>query len=354
VSRRTSAVLVALVVTGVLTATGGVLTMTRAGATTSTRDDSRPDTQPVQRGTLSALVTQDGILTHRARADGSPYVVVNRASGTFTQLPEPGDEVGCGGVLYRVDDVPVLLLCGKVPMYRDLRAGDSGPDVRQLNRDLHLHGDDFDAGTTHAVEVWQRDRGLPVTGVLGIGAAVFLPEPVRVAKVTAQLGGPAHPGAVVLQATSEALEVQVNLDPSQQGEVKKGDRALVILPGHVSVTGRVDAFGRVAGTSIGQGGSATEATVPAYISLDRPARARGLDEAPVQVDITTRGVRDALSVPVTAIVGRSGGGFAVEVVRGSGQRRLVDVRLGLFDTTAGRVQVDGNLREGDAVVVPTP
>ena len=83
-----------------------------------------------------------------------------------------------------------------------------------------------------------------------------------------------------------------------------------------------------------------------------PAAARGLDKAPVQVDITTEGVRSALSVPVTAIVGHSGG-FAVEVVGDDGRREVTAVRLGLFDTTAGRVQVEGELAEGDHVVVPS-
>ena len=71
------------------------------------------------------------------------------------------------------------------------------------------------------------------------------------------------------------------------------------------------------------------------------------------MDITTKGVDDALSVPVTALVGRSGGGFAVEVVRAGGRRELVAVRLGLFDTTGGRVEVEGDLAEGDRVVVPS-
>ena len=62
---------------------------------------------------------------------------------------------------------------------------------------------------------------------------------------------------------------------------------------------------------------------------------------------------NVLSVPVTAIVGKSGGGFAVEVVLDGGRRTLVAVELGLFDTTAGRVQVEGDLREGDRVVVPS-
>ena len=79
----------------------------------------------------------------------------------------------------------------------------------------------------------------------------------------------------------------------------------------------------------------------------------GSTQAPVQVEITTKGVKSALSVPVTAIVGKSGGGFAVEVVRDGGQGELVAVELGLFDTAAGRVEVDGDLDEGDQVVVPS-
>ena len=114
----------------------------------------------------------------------------------------------------------------------------------------------------------------------------------------------------------------------------------------------MDRLGSVARTA-GQDGDAGDATIPAYISLDEPKQARGLDKAPVQVDITTKGVKSALSVPVTALVGKSGGGFAVEVVRDGGRRELVAVKLGLFDTAGGRVQVEGDLREGDPVVVPS-
>ena len=97
-----------------------------------------------------------------------------------------------------------------------------------------------------------------------------------------------------------------------------------------------------------------DATIPAYISLDKPGKARGLDRAPVRVEIRTKGVKHVLSVPVTALVGKSGGGFAVEMVRAGGRRELVAVELGLFDTTGGRVEVDGDVREGDEVVVPSP
>ena len=129
-----------------------------------------------------------------------------------------------------------------------------------------------------------------MTGALALGDAVFLPEAVRIAKVTGQLGGSARPGAQALNATSDTLHVQVNLDPSEQGQVKRGDRAQITLPGNTTVTGKVDGFGRVAEAPAGQDSSAADATIPTYISLDDPSKARGLDKAPVGVDITTAGV----------------------------------------------------------------
>jgi peptidoglycan hydrolase-like protein with peptidoglycan-binding domain len=322
------------------------------------------NTAKVEKGALSGLVSGAGTLTYRARSDGSPYVVVNQADGIYTQLPEAGDKVGCGSVLYRVDNRPVLLLCGTVPAYRGLRVGLRGPDVRQLNRNLHQLGYDTDAhvrvdrgdnaftsGTEQALRALQREKGLRATGALATDDAVFLPEAVRIAKVTARVGESARPGAPVLSATSDRLHVRVDLDASDQGEVKKGDRAQITLPGNTPVKGRVAGFGRVAKAE--QGSQAAAATIPTFIDLDDPAKAGGLDQAPVGVDITTKGVDNALSVPVTALVGKSGGGFAVEVVRGGGRRELVAVKLGLFDTGGGRVQVEGDIRKGDSVVVPS-
>jgi hypothetical protein len=348
-----------------VTAIGGVVAMSGAEQASPAAQEPPVNTATVERGELSDMVSQYGILTYRARSDGSPYAVINRARGIYTRLPDDGDKVDCGAVLYRVDDKPVLLLCGSTPVYRSLSEGDGGPDVAELNANLVDLGyatraqldpssDRFSSETASALEKLQSRLGEDRTGSLTLGQAVFLPESVRIAKVTGEPGGSAQPGAQVLYATSDTPEVQVNLDPAQQGEVKKGDRAQITLPGNRSVTGKVDRLGRVAQVPAGQDNNAGGATIPAYISLDDPANARGLDKAPVQVEITTKGVESALSVPVTAIVGKSGGGFAVEVVRADGRRELVAVKLGLFDTAGGRVQVvQGNLRQGEQVVVPS-
>jgi hypothetical protein len=351
--RRKGWVLIGAAVLVAVAATGGVVVLSGGERATAASQVASANTAAVQKGKLSAAVSQDGTLTYRARPDGSPFSAINHARGTYTELPEVGDGVDCGGVLYRVDDKPVLLLCGTVPAYRVLHVGDAGQDVRQLNRNLHVRGDAFTTKTEKALEALQRRKGVHVHGSLALDDAVFLPEAVRIAKVTGQLGASARPGAQALTATSGTLHVQVNLDPSEQGQVERGDRAQITLPGNTMVTGKVVRFGRTAQAPAGQDAGAADATIPTYISLDDPGRARGLDKAPVQVDITTTGVDDALSVPVTALVGKSGGGFAVEVVRAGGRRELVAVKVGLFDTTDGRVQVDGDLRAGDRVAVPS-
>jgi hypothetical protein len=307
----------------------------------------------VEQGPLSAVVSLNGTLSYRARSDGSPYSVINQARGTYTALPEVGAKIGCGGVLYRVNDSPVLLLCGTMPAYRDVHQGDAGRDVRQLNRNLHLAGRAFTGRTRAALERLQRRKGLDATGKLALGDAVFLPRPLRIAKLAGELGGAARPGAQIAQATADALHVRVDLDASQQGEVKKGDRAQVTLPGNTSLKGKVARLGRVAQAPQGKDAEPAAATVPAFISLDDPGVARGLESAPVQVDVMTKGVESVLSVPVTALVGKAGGGLAVEVVRAGGQRELVAVRAGLFDDAHGRVQVEGALRQGEHVVVPS-
>jgi hypothetical protein len=346
-------------------ATGGFVVTSSGKEATSAAQGPPANTAMVEKGPLSDMVSQYGTLTYRARSDGSPYAVINQAGGIYTKLPAGGAKIRCGDALYRVSDRPVLLLCGSTPAYRSLSQGDSGRDVAELNDNLVDLGyatraqldpssDSFGSETASALEKLQSKLGEDQTGSLALGRVVFLPEPMRIAQVTGELGGFARPGAQVLSDTSEVVEVQLNLDPSQQGEVKKGDRAQITLPGNASVTGKVDRLGRVAQVPAGQGNNAGAAIIPAYVSLDHPQEAGGLDKAPVQVEITTKGVASALSVPVTALVGKSGGGFAVEVVRADGRGVLVVVKLGLFDTGGGRVEVEGDLRAGDHVVVPSP
>ncbi|MFA1540275.1 efflux RND transporter periplasmic adaptor subunit [Actinomadura monticuli] len=317
----------------------------------------------VQRGPLSSQVSQSGTLSYASGAGGTPYPVVNQARGTYTRVPVAGAQVDCGETLYKVDQKPVILVCGSTPAYRDLAVGDDGKDVRALNRTLvdggYAAGSGLDADSGHfgwataaALEKLQDERGADVTGRLDLGRAVVLPGPLRITKVTAGNGTGAVPGRPIMEASSDRREVVVRLDPSQQSEVEKGDSARITLPDNRTTPGVVSRIGSVAASS-GKDDEAP-ATLPVHITLKHPKDAGTLDQAPVQVEITTDGVKDALSVPVTALIGRAGGGYEVEVAAGDGGRtRFVPVTLGLFDHANGRVQVSGGLTAGDRVVVPS-
>jgi hypothetical protein len=300
-----------------------------------------PATAAVRQGSLNGQVSQNGTLSYAAQADGSDYPVVNPATGVYTKLPAAGQVINCGQVLYWVGDDPVRLLCGGRPFYRDLAEGEDGWDVAILNKNLGLGGDEFTGKTASRLSDLSGETVLEVTD------AIVLPGPIRIAGVAAQLGGRAVPGSPLGTAVTTRREVVVQLNAAQQSQVKVGNKAQITLPDNRVTGGRVGRIGTVATES--KDGSAT---VPVYLTLDKPQDAGTLDAAPVRVQITTAGVKNALIVPVTSLLG-AGTGYAVERVTAAGGRETVPVKLGLFDDAAGMVQVTGALTAGDRVVVPS-
>jgi peptidoglycan hydrolase-like protein with peptidoglycan-binding domain len=340
-----------------------------------------PATALVERGRLASQVSAAGELTYAAQSDGSPYSIVNQATGVLTGLPGVGDVVKCGEALYRVDGHPVALICGDTPLYRTLSEGMKGWDVKELNRNLAALGyadaaeldpsGYFGSATRFALKDLKSDLGLARTGILGPNQAVALPGPLRIAGVSVPLGTAVQPGTAIAQATSTERRVQVDLDPSEAEGVKVGDRTTITLPNNRTTPGVVGRIGTLVAddstdsgsgagsgsdTGSGSGGGSAPAaapTVPVFIKLKHVGAARGIQEAPVQVSIVTGQIKSALSVPVTALLARTGGGYAVETVDAGGQRQLVRVELGAFDHASGLVQVSGpGVRAGQRVVVP--
>jgi peptidoglycan hydrolase-like protein with peptidoglycan-binding domain len=315
-------------------------------------------------GAATSLATvEEGPLTSQTQVSGTlgyagSLSVVNQATGAATWLPSAGAVIRRGRVLYRVDGHPVVLMYGATPAYRTLKQGMTGSDVRQLNANLVALGyatssaldptsSYFSWETKYALELLQKAVGVTQTGELALGQAVFEPGAVRITHVLATLGTNAPPGGVIAQATSIARQVTVNLDAAQQASVKAGDGVTITLPNGHAERGVVRAVGKVASS----GGSTT--TIPAYIAPAHPRLAGGLDQAPVEVAITTSRAARALIVPVGALLALSGGGYAVETVDARGAHHLVAVTTGLFDDAEGLVQVSGALSAGEHVVVPT-
>jgi hypothetical protein len=293
------------------------------------------------------------------------FTVTGQGGGTLTWLPQPGQVISQGQVLYQTGNgSPVVLLYGTVPDWRAMSEGTTGADVSQLNHDLvtlgYASGPDIAAGgwdyysAQTAQGVQQLDEHLGVAappGSLSLGQVVFEPQAIRVSQVTGSLGGPAS--GPVLQATSGQHVVTIALDTAQESQVKAGDAVTVTLPDGTTTPGVVSAVGTVATTSPASGqGQSPATTIPVQVTLTDPAAAGTLDQAPVTVNITTSSAKNALVVPVGALLAQSSGGYAVEMTGPDNSRHLVPVKLGIFDDTDGLVQVTGALTPGQRVVVP--
>jgi hypothetical protein len=313
----------------------------------------------------------------------------------YTFLPKVGEIIRQDQPVYSVSNEPVPLLYGSIAAYRAFYVGMSdGADVGELTHDLIALGygtgltqsNHYSSATATAVKRWQRALGLPLTGEILVGQVVFEPGPIRVTSVTPSVGtslggggGAASGtggggGGAVLTATSTTPIVTVALDVTQEYLVKRGDAVSIVLPdGTSTVGGRIETVGNVAtcpsgggiGTGSGGGGSADQSpcsssagsgststpTVTVTITLDRTPPGATLDQAPVNVSITTQRADHVLAVPVNALLALQGGGFGVDVVTGN-TSHLVGVSTGLYSNTL--VQVSGSsITAGTRVEVPS-
>jgi len=324
-------------------------------------------TAPVTRGSVTQRVQVAGALGY----DGEYSVVDQLPAGIVTSVAGPGTTVPRGGTLFAVSGRPALLLYGPSPAYRDLVVGVSdGPDVRQLEENLVALGharftvdSHFTEATADAIRRWQAARRLPPaqrSGTVPLGQVVFLPESVRVAHIETPVGTSVSPGTRILQGTSTTRVVTVALTTDRQHLLRVGNQVRVTLPVGSSdapaVVGTVTRIGRVASAANDAGPPAAggQATVGVTIAVELPAGAGDLDQSPVQVAITTAQRDNVLMVPVTALLAKVGGGYQVRVMSATGAR-LVDVEPGLYDDTAGTVEVgSAGLTEGLIVEVPAP
>jgi hypothetical protein len=307
------------------------------------------------------------------------------SGGTYTWLPKVGDIIKEDQPVYSVSNQPVPLLYGSVAAYRAFYVGMSdGADVGQLTHDLIALGygsgltqsDHYSSATATAVEHWQSALGLPATGNILLGQVVFEPGPIRVTTITPSVGASAGGGGTgsggggtVLTATSTTPIVTVALDVTQEYLVKPGDAVSVVLPnGTSTVGGRVQTVGNVAtcpgGSGTGNGGNSADQspcsssgnnnnstpTVRVTVTLTSIPPGATLDQAPVNVNITTQRANNVLAVPVNALLALQGGGFGVDVVTGT-TSHLVGVTTGLYSNSLVEISGPG-ITAGTRVEVP--
>jgi peptidoglycan hydrolase-like protein with peptidoglycan-binding domain len=290
------------------------------------------------------LVERESISGTLGFAD--PGLLAAGVAGTLTGVREPGTVVTRGHSLYAVDGAPAaFLLYGELPAWRDFTPGMSdGEDVRQLERNLRALG--YDPGdvdgdwtweTTEAVKGFQRDRSLDEDGTLSQGEIVFRAGATRIGEPKAAVGDRVSPGRPVAEVSSTQRQVTVALDARRQRLARRGARVVVELPDGASVPGRVTEVGAVA--------TKREDRATVEVTIAVAGLGRSLDHAPVDVGFEVERARDALVVPVKALLARQGGGYALELPDG----RIVAVEPGLYADDMVEVRGAG-LRAGMRVV----
>jgi peptidoglycan hydrolase-like protein with peptidoglycan-binding domain len=399
--RRTVLVASALAVVAAV-AVVGALGLGGGGAEDGSAAPPRSgSTVPVTRATLTERTTVDGQLGY-----GTEIPLPVKSTGTLTWLPTEGRTVERGGTLLRVDDRPVVLLYGTLPMYRilgltaDTRQGTGqdagakgdaqgtgdqgltdhtsqapapsgsptpggagaggtggtlrGMDVLQFESNLAALGytgftidEEFTDVTARAVKRWQKSLGLPQTGTVGVGDVVYSPGKVRIGHAGVRLGSAVTED--VLTYTGTSRKVVVNASAAEDSWAVRGAAVTIGLPDGTSVKGEVASVGKRATDPEeggGEGGSGAP-TVPVTITIKDQKSVGRLESAPVTVEYVGRERADVLTVPVAALVALAEGGHGLETADG----RFVAVKTGLF--ADGRVEVSGSaVREGMKVRIP--
>ena len=336
-----SATLLALLMGGFLITRGATDSPADASTTTTA---AKPITDTVTRRSLEQAEEFTGSLGY-----GDEFALPGNAIGTVSWVPEEGRLLQPGDVLYRVDEKPTMWARGDIPMYRELSSGSKGTDVEQLQRYLQQGeylAEDFEVdgkfgnATRSAVKKWQKDNGLEETGRVDFSQLMFLPyKAIRVAAVP-RVGDAAIGG--VLRVTEPDLHVTVDVGarkkhafegaPVIEVETADGTRFAATVDSITALQSQ-DAFG-------GQN----------YRVLLDLGTAADHEPGQVSVDVVEVLASDVLTVPARALVALVEGGYAVETLSADGATTYVAVTLGEF--ADGWVEVDGELDEGDAVVVP--
>ncbi|MEV8318412.1 peptidoglycan-binding protein [Streptomyces sp. NPDC059900] len=372
--------LIVLVAIAVAAAAGLAATGTLGGS-----DDDKPQaskgpsaTAKVQRTSLTDTQTVDGQLSYgdastvlAPSSGGGAKPGAGGGSGIVTWVPKAGDTIKRGEDVYRDNQQKTPLLYGNIPFYRTLKSGTSGSDVKILEQNLKALGyDGFIADSTYnddtaaAVQEWQDDLNREQTGTVKPGDAVVAPGARKVSEVKAQVG--AAPSGTVLSWTATERVVTVDLDAQYEDLVKNGTKAQVKLPDGTSVEATVTEVGSPSNAAdpgsgdsgsgsgdSGSGDSDKASTLPVELKVKDQKGLGNYQAASVDVTLKSESRKDVLAVPVSALVAKDGGGYALEVLKSSAPNGVeyVPVKLGMFADSMVEVSGTG-ISEGTVVGVP--
>jgi membrane fusion protein, multidrug efflux system len=311
------------------------------GAAKPTPTSGPAKTAKVTRQNLSDSETKSGTLGY-----GSSTSISSRVDGTLTYVAAAGSTIQRGQTLFRVNELPVVLLYGTLPFYRVLKPGDTGADVTQLKENLKALG--YSGFTTSAVKKWQKSLGWEETGIVDPARIVCAASAVRVEGTAASVGDMAGHDQTVLTLTGTRRVVTTSLEVDDSRLAPVNATVKVTLPDGKTVDGKVESAKTV--VVPGQNGGEASTRIDVVIGLGEAKI--DLEQASVRIIFTASTREKVLTVPVAALLALREGGYGVEAMLDGGATKMIPVKTGLF--AAGRVEITGEgLAEGMTVGMPS-
>jgi peptidoglycan hydrolase-like protein with peptidoglycan-binding domain len=337
---------------------------------------------PVTRGDLSESISFSGVLTYDHPFDavfqkmvtrttttstggggfGGPgggaaapvttktTTVTTAASGTITWVAPAASVLKSGDVLYRVDNIPVILLEGSGVLWRDLKVGSTGDDVQAIEGALSALGYDpngtvtvdqtFTSLSRAMTQRFEAAYGLTKTTSFPYATVVMRPGDAIVTNIALGVGDAVTTGNTVMTISDTSRVVTFSLAPADRNKIAVGDALTVRLSTGKSVAGTV--------ASISSGLDATTNEYDVVAVVSDPIEGLG-DKVDVTVKASVPLATGALLVPSTALVVRDDGTTTVGVLKDG----VVTTVVVTVIATAGQNSAvsSSDLSEGDAVVV---
>lgn len=313
-------------------------------AAANTEQAVAPTTDTVTRRTLEHAEEFTGTIGY-----GETFSLPGTATGTVTWVPDKGDVLAPGDLLYRTDDRPTYWTKAGVPMYRELSSDSEGGDVAQLQRyligegfleaDFEVEGK-FNSATRTAVKEWQEDRGLKRSGRVDAAQLLFLPYDALRVESAPRLGDQASGG--VLDVTLSDLYVTIDVSGRKKDVFDDATEIRVETANGEIHTAGVE--------SIKAQPSQDEFSEQEYRVRLTLADETAQDTGQAGIEAVDILATDVLTVPARALIALVEGGFGVEVALDDTTTEYRAVEVGAF--AGGWVEITGDVAEGDLVVVP--
>jgi multidrug efflux pump subunit AcrA (membrane-fusion protein) len=304
-------------------------------------------TAPAVRMTLQDTAVLQGTASHVTLA-----TLRAAGPGRMTKVDvSEGSSVKVGDELFQIDGRPVIAVNGDFPFWRDLQQGAGGADVAQLKTMLRAEGfspssadnQSFEWTTTQALKAWQKLHGFTQDGILRTSDTQVAGWPARIGPVKVGLGDFVAPGVPLTSVVSTQLKINLTLTAADRQRLQVGQQAQVeIAATGKAAPGTITALDNSA-TTDAQGNKTYGGAVSVNSGLDV------LEGASVKVTVIIQEAKNAVAVPVAAVVTGPTGKPQVRVQDARGGIKQVAVVTGLTD--GAYTEIKSGLSGGETVVL---